>query len=234
MPLEYARLSTYQISRLALDPKAIPVIPAGSIEQHCSAPLATDAIIAEGIAYRACSILEREGKGTCIILPTLYYGFSPEWRSAPGTISLSSKEMIGIISSILSGLKTSGFKKAAIINGHGGNTSIIESASREWLSTNSDFVLGIIDYWKTAGAELGHCDKLEENLLSDILGERIDCRCERLVGLKGTERIMHIPPEVRGVGIESSSPPVALEDIYRTVADAISEIVKAQGGVLSL
>ncbi|BAN90094.1 creatininase family protein [Aeropyrum camini] len=168
MPLDLVRISSFQAAELP--GRTLPVIPVGSVEQHCNLPLGTDAILAEAAARGACELLEREHGITCLLLPTLYYGFSPEWSGYPGTISLSLSTLHSILFDLLSSLKGWGFERAAVVNGHGGNTSVLEAAARE-ASRRLSMVVGVANYWAfLPGRELGHGGEAEASLLQHLAG----------------------------------------------------------------
>lgn len=166
MPLEYWRLSSDQVASLQGRRDVLAVIPVGSLEQHCRGPLGLDSIMAEKLARAGCTLLEREGWGLCVILPTMYYGFSPEWLGIPGTITLSLETFAGVIKDIVSNLVKTGLKRIAVVNAHGGNKPLLESLLREHVSglPVSGVVVGIANYWELAGTMLGHSDELERSL----------------------------------------------------------------------
>ncbi|BAA79938.1 conserved hypothetical protein [Aeropyrum pernix K1] len=168
MPLEPGSLSSLEAKDLP--GRALPVLPFGSVEQHCSLPLATDALLAEAAARGACELLEREHGVACLLLPTMYYGFSPEWAGYPGTLSLSLSTISGVVRDLLESLRSWGFDRAAIINGHGGNTSVLEAAARE-ASRSLSMVVGVASYWAFLPAQdLGHGGDVEASLLKHLAG----------------------------------------------------------------
>ncbi|MCE4600280.1 MAG: creatininase family protein [Desulfurococcales archaeon] len=196
------------------------VLPVGSLEQHCGGPLGADALIAEALAFRSCLVLESKGV-SCIILPTLYYGFSPEWVKAPGTVTLSLSSLASVIDDIVSSLARHGVDKLAIVNAHGGNSGLLEAVSRE-LSKKYGVLLGVFDYWRVSGLKLGHCDDIERDLLSSLLYLDPDCSCEHTASIPPYRLTGQLPPDT---GIEGSPSPgyrviayklaKALEEFYR-------------------
>ncbi|MCE4620596.1 MAG: creatininase family protein [Desulfurococcales archaeon] len=220
MPVYYHYQSVADIEELK--GKTLPVLPVGSIEQHCTGPLGLDALIAEALAARSCLLAENRGV-TCLILPTLYYGFSPEWRG--GTITLRTTTLVDIISDIASSLSREGLDKLAIINGHGGNSGILEAAARE-ASARTGVTIAVIDYWRLAGVRLGHCDKQEEELLRGLLGLTSRCECPLKAHSKPYRITASNPP---GTGLESQSWK-SVGEIVRAVADAIVDFASYNGG----
>ena len=196
---------------------SLVVLPMGSLEQHCGGPLGSDALIAEALAFRSCLVLESRGL-SCIILPTLYYGFSPEWMRAPGTITLSLNSLAGVIGDIVSSLARHGVDKLAIVNAHGGNSGLLEAVSRE-LSLKHGVLLGVFDYWRVSGLKLGHCDDIERDLLSNLLYLDPDCSCEHMASIPPYRLTGQLQPDT---GIEGSSSPGYRVIVYR-LAKALEE-----------
>ena len=64
-------------------------------------------------------------------LPTQYFGFSPEHKGFDGTISLSSKLITLMIKEVGVQLADMGFKRLILINAHGGQISLLNTAARE-------------------------------------------------------------------------------------------------------
>src|SRR5258706_1325336 len=91
------------------------VLPLGSTEQHAYLSLATDSILAERVAVEAAEPLGVP------VLPVLSYGITPHFTAYPGTITLRLQTHLRVVRDILDGLAQSGFRRALVVNGHGGN-----------------------------------------------------------------------------------------------------------------
>ncbi|MCE4627332.1 MAG: creatininase family protein, partial [Desulfurococcales archaeon] len=203
-------------------PNSLVVLPVGSIEQHCNAPLGLDAMISEVIAARACLRLESKNIA-CIILPAVYYGFSLEWMDSPGTITLKPTTLLSLIEDIIASLAEHGAKKIVILNGHGGNSGILEAAARV-SSRKYNVVVGVIDYWRVAGLKLGHCDEIEEMLMKDLLGVEQKCECEKMVTIKKYRlAVPELPTKAGAPGSET----VPLGELIKRVAEAMEEVYNA-------
>ncbi len=177
------RLQDLSLADAARIERPVIIIPLGSTEQHCHAPLGTDYIIADALAREVCARIEEHGLN-CILAQGLPYGFSPEWSGCPGTISLRLETMVSLIRDILDSLDAMKPGLIVFLNGHGGNSTPLEAAVREWASTrNPDYPVLVVDYWKVAGLRLGHCDPVEEGLLSQILGKPVECGCQKTITL---------------------------------------------------
>jgi len=102
------------------------VLPTGSTEQHGYLSLGTDAILAERVAVEAAEPLGVP------VLPVLPFGMAPYFAAFPGSMSLRITTYIEVLRDLLDGLAGQGFRRIAIINGHGGN-SPVTGFIREWI-----------------------------------------------------------------------------------------------------
>lgn len=103
------------------------VLPIGSTEQHGYLSLGTDAILAERVAVEAAEPLGVP------VLPCLPFGMAPYFTEYPGTMSLRMSTYIEVIRDLLDCIVGQGFRRIAIVNGHGGNAPVT-GLIREWLS----------------------------------------------------------------------------------------------------
>ncbi|BCU70919.1 creatininase family protein [Stygiolobus caldivivus] len=105
----------------------IGLMPIGSIEQHGPhLPLGTDGIIAEWIAQR----VEEKFRDKVLLYPTLYYGCSKEHYGFPH-LSIGYINMFNFLMDIVTTSKNAGVSSLVIVNGHGGNESVLDLVRRE-------------------------------------------------------------------------------------------------------
>ena len=102
------------------------VLPVGSTEQHGFLSLGTDAILAERVAAEAAEPLGIP------VLPVLPFGLAPYFAAYPGSITLRISTYVQVIRDLLDSISGHGFRRIAVVNGHGGN-SPITGAIREWV-----------------------------------------------------------------------------------------------------
>ncbi|WP_166417840.1 creatininase family protein [Cochlodiniinecator piscidefendens] len=101
-------------------------LPTGSTEQHGPIGLiGTDTICADTIAQRAADIAD------AIVAPAIGYTPAPFNMGFPGTMSLSPTLFQAVVSELLSGLATQGFRNVYILNGHGGNLAPLRKSIEE-------------------------------------------------------------------------------------------------------
>jgi creatinine amidohydrolase len=102
------------------------VLPVGSTEQHGYLSLGTDALLAERVSVEAAEPLGIP------VLPVLPFGMAPYFAKYPGSMSLRISTYIEVFRDLLDGLAGQGFRRIAVVNGHGGN-SPAAGLIREWI-----------------------------------------------------------------------------------------------------
>ncbi|MFZ3573949.1 creatininase family protein [Streptomyces sp. BH097] len=125
----FAELSMAQVQeRCSAD--TVAVLPVGAVEQHGPhLPLITDALVAE-----AASAAAVDGCGAALdlwLLPTLSYGRSVEHEWSAGTLSLSTATFAAVLADLGRSVATAGIRRLVLVNGHGGNTSEIQTMLRD-------------------------------------------------------------------------------------------------------
>lgn len=116
------------------------ILPIGSTEQHAFLSLSTDSILAERIAIDAAAPL------SIPVLPVVNFGVTPLYMAYPGTITIRPNVMMELVNDILDSLKTHGFKRILIVNGHGGNIDFLNEVLQE--SGTKDVQLKLHHWWK--------------------------------------------------------------------------------------
>jgi creatinine amidohydrolase len=115
-------------SRLGENP--VLVLPLGAIEQHGPhLPFSTDLVVATAAAD---AVVDRYGdEHNLWLLPPLAYTKSNEHAWSAGTVWLSATTMLAVLDDMGRSLALTGARKLAFINGHGGNSSLLNVACRE-------------------------------------------------------------------------------------------------------
>jgi creatinine amidohydrolase len=102
------------------------VLPLGSTEQHAYLSLATDAILAERVSLEAADPLG------VAVLPVLAYGVTPYFGAYPGSPTLSRETYVRVLQELVASLRTQGFRRVLVVNGHGGNSFAAEQVDAVW------------------------------------------------------------------------------------------------------
>jgi creatinine amidohydrolase len=100
---------------LEQDDRLILII--GATEQHGYLSLLTDIRIPQALADAASTQTD------VLVAPSLNFGFSPYFRSYPGTFSLRSETLAAAVEDIVRAAYGQGFHRLLILNGHGDNGS---------------------------------------------------------------------------------------------------------------
>ncbi len=125
----YAELSGPQITeRITGD--SIIIQPVGAIEQHGPhLPLIVDHLIASSAAG---AVVSARGEELDLwLLPALAVGKSNEHAWSPGTLWLSATTLLAVIDDLARSIATTAARKLVFLNGHGGNSSLLNVACRE-------------------------------------------------------------------------------------------------------
>ncbi len=132
MTVATRRLSELRASDLAdhIRVDSILILPVGAVEQHGPhLPFNTDLVIAQACAE---AVVDRAGDELDLwLLEPLAYTKSNEHAGTPGTVWLGPQTMLAVLDDIGRSLATTPARKLAFLNGHGGNSSLLNVACRE-------------------------------------------------------------------------------------------------------
>ncbi len=135
MSNEAAAISSPDFGAL-LSAGAIPVLPFGALEQHGPhLPLATDTIMAEGLARRISTAVGG------ILLPAIAYGQTSDNAAFPGTVTLSFDTVRAIAKDIAGAVASHGARGLVIVNGDFGNQAPLRQAARD---VQEQFGIGVL------------------------------------------------------------------------------------------
>ena len=130
IPNKFEYLNWQEIECVAKNKRSTVIWPFGAVEQHGPhLPLATDSIFVDEIISEVFKLFSPDIP--LKKLPTQYIGFSPEHKGFHGTITLSSNLVTSMIKEVGVQLADMGFKRLILINAHGGQISLLNTAARE-------------------------------------------------------------------------------------------------------
>lgn len=106
----------------------IAVLPLGATEQHGPhLPVSVDNDLVTAMLERSLPLWQT----SALILPTLTITKSNEHGNHAGTLSLSARTLLAVLDDIGASIAKAGINRLCMINGHGGNTAVLEVACRE-------------------------------------------------------------------------------------------------------
>lgn len=140
-----------------LERDPVAVIPVGAFEQHGHhLPLVVDAHMAGTVCEAAAAQVQSQGTAI-VVTPTVWTGYSPHHMDFPGSITLDDETFSAIVGQVARSLAHHGFRRIAIVNGHGGNMNLIrnltqtlfyEHGLRAIAASYWDFALADIAEWR--------------------------------------------------------------------------------------
>jgi mycofactocin precursor peptide peptidase len=176
------------------------VVPLGSLEQHGHhLPLGTDTSVACAVSEGAARSLDG-----ALLAPALPYGASGEHEGFPGTISLGTEALTGLLVEYgRSAGRWAG--RVLVVNGHGGNLDALRSAVPLLRREGRDVA------WFPCGVPGGdaHAGRTETSLMLHV--EPSGVRADRAVPGE-TASIGALLPRLRTEGVRAVSPTGVLGD----------------------
>lgn len=167
--------------------RAVAVIPTGSIEQHGPhLPLDTDTFLCTQVAGAAAA---RAGlRGPVLVTPTVCFGSSEHHMAFTGTLTLSATTFLEVVKDLSRSLTRHGFRRQLVVNGHGGNTSLLGEAVQR-LGFEQAVHIATLNYWTLARdvareiresppGGMGHACEFETSLMLHLRPESV--RRERI------------------------------------------------------
>lgn len=176
------------------------VVPLGSVEQHGPhLPLTTDTAVATAVATDAAGLLDG-----ALLAPALAYGASGEHEDFPGTISLGTEALTGLL--VEYGRSACRWAaRVLLVNGHGGNLDALRAAGAVLRREGRDVA------WYPCGlpGADAHAGRTETALMLHV--EPGSVRADRSVpGV--TTPIGELLPRLRAEGVRAVSPTGVLGD----------------------
>jgi len=126
-------------------------LPLGILEKHGpSGPIGTDLI---NVRY-VTTLAAREEY--TLIFPEYYVGQIAEARHQPGTIAYSSRLQLDMLQETVSEMARNGCRKVILVNGHGGNNSLLPYFGQTQLDSPRDYVVYAVSGYEADLPEAAH------------------------------------------------------------------------------
>ena len=163
------------------------VAPIAACEQHGPhLPVFTDSILCQGVADG----LERALPDRVLLLPTLWLGASDHHLPFGGTLTATLPTYETILVELLTPMLREGFRRALLLNGHGGNIDPLRVALRRLVAEFPQAILTGSAYWELATDEIaalcrgprksmGHACEIETSMMLHLRPDLV--RTERIL-----------------------------------------------------
>lgn len=147
MERELQKLHWLKIKELVPVSIDTAILPVGTVEAHGPACVGTDNYIPETIA---AGIAEQVN---ALIAPTVNYGITKSLLRYPGGFTIEPETFQYYLRDILDSLARNGFHNIILLNGHGGNNTVLKSLAYEF-HAESGRNIAVIHWWEL-------CDELD-------------------------------------------------------------------------
>ena len=131
--------------RALAEAEAMVIIPVGSTEQHGPhLPVQVDARLATEVALRAAERIAL--RQPVVVAPTLWCGLAEHHMAFGATITLDFATFHALIRCVCESILRHGFRRMALLNGHGGNIKALDVIAGE-LKRELDVRVVSATYW---------------------------------------------------------------------------------------
>jgi len=140
--LRWEELTWTDFPKAVSTSKGVCVLTLGVIEKHGNhLPLGTDFL---NVYKIACLAAEKE---FAIVFPPYYFGQIYEAQHMQGTIAIRPKLLLELLENVCDEIGRNGFRKILIVNGHGGNISMIDFFLQLLLYRKKNYVVYLAGWW---------------------------------------------------------------------------------------
>jgi creatinine amidohydrolase len=116
--------------------QGVCILPFGIIEKHGPhLPLGTDLL---DVRFAVFNAVQQE---YAVVFPQYYFGQIFEAQQEPGTVAYSLSTQLTLLQETVKEMARNGCKKVLIVNGHGGNNSLLPLFAQAQLATPRDYVV---------------------------------------------------------------------------------------------
>jgi len=116
--------------------QGVCVLPFGILEKHGPhLPIGTDLL---DVRY---AVMNAVGQEYAVVFPEYYFGQIFEAQQEPGTVAYSLSTQLTLLQETVKEMARNGCKKVLIVNGHGGNESLLPLFAQAQLATPRDYVV---------------------------------------------------------------------------------------------
>jgi len=168
LPAKWEELTGPDFIQAIHQSQGVCVLPFGILEKHGPhLPLGTDLL---DVRFAVMNAVKQE---YAVVFPEYYFGQIFEAQQQPGTVAYSLTTQLTLLQETVKEMARNGCKKVVIVNGHGGNNSLLPLFAQAQMATPRDYVVYVFGLPKTnvAGAPAkkttndGHAGEAETSLV---------------------------------------------------------------------
>jgi creatinine amidohydrolase len=190
-PVSWMGMPYPEILDVADSDGSVLIVPVGSLEQHgYHMPTGTDTILVDAVATAGAERVADEVP--ILVTPPVWSGYSPHHMTFGGTVTVEHEHLLWLLEDIADAALENGFDALVLLNGHGGNRSLVSSATSTIGKEHPDAEIFGLTYFQLGARFM---DEIRESDLGGIVH----------AGEFETSLMMHLHPDlVREDAIEST------------------------------
>ena len=151
LSVHWEELSAAEFSAGIARAQGTCLLPFGVMEKHGPhLPLGNDLL---NVRYAALNAAQQE---YAIVFPEYYFGQIAEAKQQPGTVAYSRRLQLELLQETTDEMARNGCKKIIIVNGHGGNNSLLPYFAQTQLDTPHDYVVYTVGIMRSGPGEPKH------------------------------------------------------------------------------
>ena len=140
-PVNWEEMTAGDFQNAIQSSKGTCLLPFGIIEKHGpQLPLGTDLINVRYVSQHAAQ------QELAVVFPPYYFGQIFEARHQPGTVAYSASLQLQLLQATTDEMARNGCKKIVIVNGHGGNNSLLPYFAQSQLAVAHDYVVYVVGH----------------------------------------------------------------------------------------
>jgi len=137
--------------------KGVCLLTLGVLEKHGDhLPLGTDFL---NVHKLACLAAEKE---PAMVFPQYYFGQIYEAQHMLGALAIRPKLMLDLLENVCDEIGRNGFRKILLVNGHGGNTNMLDFFLQLMLYRKKPYVVYLAGWWPAKPEDQVYYRKLME------------------------------------------------------------------------
>jgi creatinine amidohydrolase len=139
LPVKWEELTAPDFIQAIHQSQGVCLLPFGILEKHGPhLPLGTDLL---NVRYASLNATQQE---YAVVFPEYYAGQIFEAQHEPGTVAYSLALQLNLLQETVKEMARNGCKKVVIVNGHGGNESLLPLFGQSQLASPRDYVVYVL------------------------------------------------------------------------------------------